>query len=185
MSGKVLISGAGIGGCCLAWWLDKYGYAVTIVEQAPEARGGGYVIDFWGLGYEVARRMGLLDELGRHNLDVRDFAIVDGRGRRISGFDQSSLQYLTAGRIMSLPRSAVALALYEAAKDRVDVRFGDSIVGLTETRNGVDARFRTGAPATFDLVVGADGLHSAVRRLTFGDEAQYEQFLGRHLRGVG
>ena len=62
MAAKVLISGAGIAGCCLAWWLERYGYSVTVVEQAREARGGGYVIDFWGLGYEVTQKMGLVDE---------------------------------------------------------------------------------------------------------------------------
>jgi 2-polyprenyl-6-methoxyphenol hydroxylase-like FAD-dependent oxidoreductase len=75
MSGRVLISGAGIAGCCLAWWLEKYGYEVTLVEQAAEPRRGGYVIDFWGTGYEVAERMGLLSELRRHDLDVREFRV--------------------------------------------------------------------------------------------------------------
>jgi 2-polyprenyl-6-methoxyphenol hydroxylase-like FAD-dependent oxidoreductase len=68
VSGRVLISGAGIAGCCLAWWLERYGYSVTIVEQAPEPRRGGYVIDFWGLGFDVADRMGLLDDLRRQDL---------------------------------------------------------------------------------------------------------------------
>jgi 2-polyprenyl-6-methoxyphenol hydroxylase-like FAD-dependent oxidoreductase len=181
MPKTVLISGAGIAGCCLAWWLQRYGYAVTLVEQAPEARAGGYVIDFWGLGYRVAEKMGLLDELRRCDLDVAQFRVVDGSGRQISGFNQGALKGLTGGRIMSLPRSAVALALYEAVKDRVAVRFDEGVTGLRDGSDGVDVTFRRGEAQRFDLVVGADGLHSAVRRLAFGDEAPFERFLGYYV----
>lgn len=178
MPGRVLISGGGIAGCCAAWWLERYGYAVTVVEQAADPRDGGYVIDFWGLGYDVAEKMGLLDELRRHDLAIRDFSIVDRQGRRISGFDQGALQALTGGRLMSLQRSALAVALYGAVKDRVAVRFGDGVAALTDTADGVDVAFQHAAPERFDLVIGADGLHSAVRRLVFGEEAQVERFLG-------
>ena len=181
MPGRVLLSGAGIAGCCLAWWLDRYGYAVTVVEQAPGPRTGGYVIDFWGLGYDVAEKMGVLDELRRHDLRVREFRIVDGRGRRISGFDQREVQKFLKGRVMSLPRSAVASALHEAVKDRVALRFANSVTSLEESPRGVDVTFRDGAPETFDLVIGADGLHSAVRRLCFGEEDRYERFLGYYV----
>ena len=178
MSTKVLISGAGIAGCCVAWWLEHHGHTVTIVEQASEARAGGYVIDFWGLGYDVAEKMGLLDELRRHDLNVQEFRTVDRLGRKVSGIDQGAMQKLTNGRMMSLPRSAVANALYGAIKDRVAVRFGDSVASLAEGREGVDVGFRSGEAARFDLVIGADGLHSAVRRLVFGEEQQFERFLG-------
>lgn len=181
MSGSILVSGGGIAGCCVAWWLQRCGYAVTIVEQAAEPRDGGYVIDFWGLGYDVAEKMGLLDDLREHDLAVRDFRIVDRGGRRISGFDQGALQDLTHGRIMSLQRSALASTLYRALNDRVTVRFGDCVTSLDESVDGVDVRFHHGAPARFDLVIGADGLHSAVRRLVFGEESKFERFLGYHV----
>lgn len=181
MAGKILISGAGIAGCCVAWWLEKYGYAVTLVEQASAPRDGGYVIDFWGLGYDVAEKMGLLSELRRHDLEVHEFQIVNGRGRVVAGIDQRALADLTGGHIMSLPRSAVAAALYQAVKDRVMVRFDDSVTGLTQDSSGVDVQFRSGAAERFDLVVGADGLHSAARRLTFGEAAPFERFLGYYV----
>ena len=181
MSGSVLISGAGIAGCCLAWWLEKYGYAVTLVEQAPKPRAGGYVIDFWGLGYDVAEKMRLLDELGRHDLKIEEFRVVDRQGRQISGFDQGALGALTGGRLMSIPRSALALSLYRAVEHRVAVRFGECVTRLEESPSGVDVQFRTGAPAHFDLVVGADGLHSAVRQLSFGEESRFERFLGYYV----
>ena len=144
MPGSVLVSGAGVAGSCLAWWLDRYGYAVTLVEQAPEPRTGGYVIDFWGLGYDVAEKMGVLDELRRHDLKVQEFRIVNRVGRRISGFNQGAVQKLIKGRGMSLPRSALASALYEAVKDRVDVRFGNSVdqPRRQPTRRGGDASRR-------------------------------------------
>jgi 2-polyprenyl-6-methoxyphenol hydroxylase-like FAD-dependent oxidoreductase len=181
MPGSVLVSGAGVAGSCLAWWLDRYGYAVTLVEQAPEPRTGGYVIDFWGLGYDVAEKMGMLDELRRHDLKVQEFRIVNRVGRRISGFNQGEVQKLIKGRGMSLPRSALASALYEAVKDRVDVRFGNSVTSLEDSPRGVAVWLREGEAQTFDLVIGADGLHSAVRRLCFGEEARFEHFLGYYV----
>jgi 2-polyprenyl-6-methoxyphenol hydroxylase-like FAD-dependent oxidoreductase len=181
MPGSVLVSGAGVAGSCLAWWLDRYGYAVTLVEQAPEPRTGGYVIDFWGLGYDVAEKMGVLDDLSRHDLKVREFRIVNRAGRRISGFDQGAVQKLMKGRGMSLPRSALASALYEAVKGRVDVRFGNSVTRLADSPSGVEVTLREGGAETFDLVIGADGLHSNVRRLCFGEETRFERFLGYYV----
>lgn len=151
------------------------------MEQAAEPRTGGYVIDFWGLGYDVAEMMGLLPELRRHDLGVGEFRIVDRNGRRVSGFNQAVVQDLLKGRGMSLPRSAVANALYGSVKDRVAVRFGESVTGVMDRPDGVEVTFRKGSPEKFDLVVGADGLHSAVRRLKFGEEARFERFLGYYV----
>ena len=178
MTERVLVSGAGIAGCCAAWWLQRYGYDVTVVEQAPHPRDGGYVIDFWGLGYDVAEKMGVVEQLRRRDLDVVDFQIVDDRGRKVSGIDQSAFRGLAGGRIMSLQRSALALALYDAVKDRVTMRFGDSVNQLRNAPQGVEAQFQSGTTEAFDLVIGADGLHSTVRRLVFGQESQFENFLG-------
>jgi 2-polyprenyl-6-methoxyphenol hydroxylase-like FAD-dependent oxidoreductase len=175
---RILVSGAGIAGCCLAWWLERDGNAVTLVERAGEPRKGGYVIDFWGLGYEVAERMGLLPELRRQDLAVEEFRVVDRNGRKVSGIDQGAIQKMTGGRVMSLQRSALALALYESIKGRVDVRFGESLTGIEQSNNGVDVRFEKGEGERFDLVVGADGLHSNVRRLAFGESQGLEQLLG-------
>jgi 2-polyprenyl-6-methoxyphenol hydroxylase-like FAD-dependent oxidoreductase len=154
---------------------------VTLVEQAPEPRRGGYVIDFWGLGYDVAEKMGVLDELRRHDLAVQEFRIVNRAGRRISGFNLAAMQKLIKGRGLTLPRSALAAALYDAVKDRVDVRFGNSVTSVEDSPRGVAVTFREGEAQTFDLVIGADGLHSAVRRLCFGDEARFERFLGYYV----
>src|SRR3569623_1500087 len=181
MPQKVLVSGAGIAGCCVAWWLQHYGDDVTVVEQAHHTRDGGYVIDFWGFVYDVAEKMGLLDELRASDLDVHEFRVVNDAGRKVSSINQRALQDLAHGRILSLQRSAVALSLYRAAKDRVTMRFGDSVTGLQSTPEGIEAQFQYGQPERFDLVIGADGLHSTVRRLTFGDATQFERYLGYHV----
>ena len=178
MTKSVLICGAGIAGCCLGWWLARYDYDVTLVEQAKAPRQGGYVIDFWGLGYQVAERMGVLEVLKAEDLAIEQMRIVDHKGHRISGFNQAALGKLTGGRIMSLPRSALALALYEAVKDRVTVRLGDSIRHILQSESGVGVGFRSGDAARYDLVIGADGLHSTVRALAFGEDAESERFLG-------
>ena len=178
MASPVLISGAGVAGCCLAWWLDRYGYDVTLVETAEAPRSGGYIIDFWGLGFEVAERMGMLSDLKPHDLGIRELRIVDGRGRRTSGFDQAGLRGLTGGRMMSLPRSALALSLFGAIGNRVEVRFGESVTGIEQDKTGVDVHFRSGATGRYDLVFGAGGLHSAVRALVFGPEEHFEHYLG-------
>ena len=84
---RILIVGAGIAGPTLAWWLHRFGFQPTIVEKSPVLRTGGYIIDFWGAGYEIAGRMSLLPELQRVGYHVREVRIVDDRGRRISGFN--------------------------------------------------------------------------------------------------
>jgi 2-polyprenyl-6-methoxyphenol hydroxylase-like FAD-dependent oxidoreductase len=178
MTKRVLISGAGIAGCCLAWWLDRYGYEVTLVEQAAEPRRGGYVIDFWGLGFDVAERMGLIDTLRGADLDIHQFLVVDERGKRITGIDQGALQQMTGGRLLSLQRSTLALSLYDAVRDRIAVRLNDSVDELHDDGGGVDVKLRGGDTGRYDLVFGADGLHSAVRRLTVGPQEQFERYLG-------
>lgn len=175
---KVLIAGAGIAGPTLAYWLVRQGIAVTIVERAPAIRTGGYVIDFWGLGYDIAERMGLVPELEERGYHVKHVRIVDHTGRRRGGFPVSAFDRLTNGRYVSLPRSALAAAIYARVEHDVETIFDDSVVGLAEHAGGVDVTFERTAPRTFDLVVGADGLHSSVRACAFGPEDQFERYLG-------
>ncbi|MGE0872641.1 MAG: FAD-binding domain [Kofleriaceae bacterium] len=175
---KILISGAGIAGPCLAYWLRRFGFQPTIIERAPAPRTGGYVIDFWGAGFDVADRMGLVPELISSGYKVREVRAVDRTGDRTSGFDVSVLDRVTRGRYTSLPRSELAAAIYRALGDRVETLFGDTITELHDTGREVRVRFEHAPPRSFDLVVGADGLHSRVRALAFGDQARFERFLG-------
>lgn len=174
---SVLISGIGIAGPTLAWWLAERGCRPTLVERAPAPRTGGYVIDFWGLGYDVSERMQLGKALRAIGYDVRELRLVDARGRRVGGFGVEVFRLLTGGRYVTLPRGELARLLFEHLQDRCDAMFGDSITGLTPSADGVDVSFAHAAPRRFDIVVGADGLHSAVRRLAF-PEAAAAHYLG-------
>jgi len=175
---SVLISGAGIAGPTLAFWLNAAGFKTTIVERAPGLRAGGYVIDFWGLGYDIAERMGLADDLKRVGYSMREMRIVDAQGERITGFGTRVFRELTGGQFVTLARADLARLLFETAKVKTDVLFGDEIVALEERPDDVRAQFRRAGARPFDLVIGADGLHSNVRGLAFRPQQQFEKDLG-------
>jgi 2-polyprenyl-6-methoxyphenol hydroxylase-like FAD-dependent oxidoreductase len=174
----VLISGAGIAGPTLAYWLKAAGFAPTIIEHAPALRTGGYVIDFWGLGYDIAERMGLIPHLDRVGYHMQELRLVDDKGKRIAGFGTRVLRELTGGRFVTLARSDLSRLLFETVKDKAEMIFGDEIVGLREDAEGVEVQFRHATARRYDLVIGAGGLHSPVRTLVFGPEERFEKQLG-------
>jgi 2-polyprenyl-6-methoxyphenol hydroxylase-like FAD-dependent oxidoreductase len=175
---KILISGAGIAGPTLAFWLREHGFEPPIVERAPRLRTGGYIIDFWGAGFDVADRMGLVGEILRRGYQIEEVREVDGRGTRAGGFSVRSLKGLTGGRFTSLPRSDLSAVIFEALGDQVETIFDDSVTGIEDRGGSVRVQFERTPPRIFDLVIGADGLHSQVRRLVFGEEARFERYLG-------
>jgi 2-polyprenyl-6-methoxyphenol hydroxylase-like FAD-dependent oxidoreductase len=174
----VLISGIGIGGPTLAYWLQAAGFSPTLVERAPMIRSGGYAIDFWGLGYEIAERMGLKGDIDRVGYHIRELRIVDDRGERIAGFGTKVFRELTGGRFVTLGRSDLSLLLFEKIKGTTEVIFGDEIVSLEEHTDSVRVQLEKAGMRRFDLVIGADGLHSNVRKLTFGTQDRVERQLG-------
>jgi 2-polyprenyl-6-methoxyphenol hydroxylase-like FAD-dependent oxidoreductase len=174
----VLISGAGIGGPTLAFWLKAAGFEPTLIESAPALRAGGYVIDFWGLGYEIAERMALANELDRIGYHMREMRIVDEQGRRVTGFGTKVFRELTGGRFVTLGRSDLSRLLFETIKGTTEVIFGDEIVALQEQTDRVQVRFKHAGERPFHLVIGADGLHSRVRELAFGPQGRFEKRLG-------
>ena len=165
---SVLISGIGIAGATLAYWLGEYGFRPTLVERAPHFRDGGYVIDFWGLGYDIAERMGLVPGLRVEGYDVRELRIVDAKGRRAGGFGADVFRELTGGRYVSIARNDLSRLIYGLIEGKCETIFGDGITRLVEDGDGAHVEFKRGSPRRFDIVIGADGLHSAVRRLVFG-----------------
>jgi 2-polyprenyl-6-methoxyphenol hydroxylase-like FAD-dependent oxidoreductase len=174
----VLISGAGIAGPTLAFWLHAAGFTPVLVESSPQLRTGGFVIDLWGLGYEIAQHMGLGDELDRVGYHVQEMRIVDDRGRRIAGFGNRVLQELTGGRFVTLARGDLSRLLFERIQAETEIILGDEIVAIRDQAEGVYVQFRDASERRFDLVVGADGLHSNVRRLVFGPQEAFETGLG-------
>lgn len=178
---KIVINGAGIAGPTLAYWLSASGHDVLLVEEAPRLRSGGYVIDFWGVGYDVADKMGLIEPIRAHGYQVREVRFVDRFGRRSSGFKVDVFTRLTGGRFTSVRRSDLAATIYGAIEDRVETIFGDSIAGIDDEGSRVHIRFEHAAARHVDLVVGADGLHSRVRDLVFGADAAFEVSMGYHV----
>ncbi len=176
-----LISGIGIAGATLAYWLGKFGFTPTLVEQAPRPRTGGYVIDFWGRGYDIAEKMGLVPGLRAKGYHIRELRIVDANGRRIGGFGVDVFRELTRSRYVSIARADLARLIYGRIENRFETIFGDSIVQIAQDDDGVDVNFKHAAPRRFDFVIGADGLHSAVRKLVFGPEDRFEKYLGYYV----
>ena len=173
-SQTVLISGASIAGPALAYWLDQYGFRVTVVEKAPALRPGGQAVDFKGRSQRtVLERMGVWDEIQQRRTGRFDTVYLDASGRELAVMTGE----FTGGDVEIL-RGDLTAILYERTRTRCEYRFGDSIAALTETADGVRAEFEHGAAQTFDLVVGADGIHSRVRRLAFGPERDYVRHLG-------
>src|SRR5271169_4369302 len=109
---RVLISGAGIAGPTLAYWLAQYGLQPTIIEKAPRLRTGGYVIDFWGAGFDIADRMGLLPEITRKGYRVQEVRVVNRKGQRVAGFSAEAFARAAQGRFVSLPRGDLAAIIF-------------------------------------------------------------------------
>ncbi|GAA1408435.1 FAD-dependent monooxygenase [Kitasatospora putterlickiae] len=173
-SAKVLISGASIAGPALAHWLGRYGFEVTVVELAPALRGGGQAVDFRGETHlTVLERMGVLDELRALDTGGSPMTFVDRHGRRLLHLPADF-----AGGDIEVPRGELAQVLHRHSLPHAEYLFGDTVTALEEEPAGVRVAFRHGAPRTFDLVIGADGLHSNVRRLAFGPEERHVRHLG-------
>jgi 2-polyprenyl-6-methoxyphenol hydroxylase-like FAD-dependent oxidoreductase len=178
---KIAINGAGIAGPTLAYWLQKAGHEVLLIEEAPQLRSGGYVIDFWGIGYDIAERMGLIPRIRELGYQVKEVRFVDSHGRKCGGFGTEVFVRMTNGRFTSLRRSDLSATIYEALAGKVETLFGDSVAGIDEEGDGVLVRFEHSAPRQVNLVIGTDGLHSRVRQLAVGAETDFAVPLGYHV----
>lgn len=172
----VLISGASIAGPALAFWLHRYGFQPTIVERAPAVRPGGYAIDFRGASRRVLERMGLLPAVEQKQTRIGPITIVDRNNRKVASMPDG----FTSGELEIL-RGDLAAIFHEATRETTEYIFDDSIAAVEENAAGVDVRFRHGVGRRFDLLVGADGLHSKVRSLAFGEEARFVRYLGYYV----
>ena len=180
---KILISGGGIAGLTCAFWLQQQGHQPIVIEKAKQLRQEGYLIDFVGTGWDVANRMNLIPQLQQKALPVSGVCYTNIQGKTAARFDLDTLKHALniSHKFMTLNRADLEEVLYEAVKDTVEVRFGCSIQHVSQSAQTVTVTFTTGQQESFDLLVGADGIHSNTRAMSFGPEAQYACYLDYQL----
>ena len=179
---RVLISGASVAGPVTAYWLSRFGFQPTVVERTAEHRvgGGGHAVDLFGPSIEIMSWMGALDQVQAARTQTEIVTLIRP-GKRPVDIDAARLAEGVSDSHVEVMRGDLAQIAYDLSRDEVEYVFGDSISSLTDTGSEVEVTFEHGPPRTFDLVIGADGLHSLTRRLTFGDEHQFLHFLGGYL----
>ena len=182
---KILISGASVAGPCLAYWLKRHGMTPTVVERAPTLRkAGGHAVDLFRPAMDIVERMGLLDAIQSRRTETDHLTLHRAGVRGAVEIDVKRLMGAFSARHVEIMRDDLSEVFYDATRGDVEYVFGDSIAALAEDPRGVDVTFERGAPRRFDLVIGADGLHSNVRRLVFGPERDFSRFIGAYLAVV-
>ena len=177
---RALVCGAGIAGLALAQRLVTHGWDVTVLERAAGPRDQGYMLDFFGLGYDAAEAMGLLPRLRELSYEVDEVRYVDETGRRRASLAYGRFARLVDGRLLSLMRPDLERVLREDVEGDVDLRFGCTVATVEPRVDGVRAVLTDGTAVDADLLVGADGVHSSVRRMIFGEESRFFRYLGLH-----
>lgn len=175
---KIAISGAGVAGPTLAYWLRRGGHEPTLIERAPQFRTGGYLIDFWGVGYRVAQRMGLESAIRDAGYQLQSLRSVGADGQTLAGLRVDGFRRAAQGQLVSVARGDLAATIYAAIADDVETIFDDSITAIDQNPDGISVSFTHTPTRDFDLLVGADGLHSNVRQLAFESGAGVERYLG-------
>jgi 2-polyprenyl-6-methoxyphenol hydroxylase-like FAD-dependent oxidoreductase len=162
----------------LAYWLARYGFEMSLVERAPTSRTGGYAIDIRGSAIDVVNRMGILPAARAAHMATPQVMFVDSKSRQVGRVSPEDFGPGAAERHVELARGSLTSLLFELVLTRVNHRFGDAIVSLSDRPDGVDVDFLSGLRERFDLVVSCEGLHSTTRELVFGPERMFSRFLG-------
>lgn len=165
---KVIVSGAGIAGLALAYWLDRIGASTTVVERAPRFQTLGHYISLKGNGVEMVRRMGILDACQARAAAIDETRMYTETGRFLRS-ERTAAMNKTLGGYILFRRADLQAALYELARERADFRFGTQVSEVRLGENQVEVVLSDGRTEHGDLLIGADGIHSNVRGLVFGD----------------
>jgi 2-polyprenyl-6-methoxyphenol hydroxylase-like FAD-dependent oxidoreductase len=188
-----IISGAGIAGLSAARFLTEHGWDATVVERAAGPRPEGYMIDFFGPGWEAARAMGILPRLQEVGYHVPEARYVDAAGRTRARLDLADFPAAANGEFVSLLRPDLESAIRDTLPDSVPIHFSSTVTAVEDADDGVTVRLsrrrklddgRTvtdRSTMTADLLIGADGIHSGLRALVFGPEEDYFRYLGYHI----
>jgi 2-polyprenyl-6-methoxyphenol hydroxylase-like FAD-dependent oxidoreductase len=182
---RILISGAGLSGLTLAYWLHKYGFTPVIIEQASRLRQDDYGIDFFGSGYDVAERMELIKVLQAQKIEAEYFGYVNKDGKLIAKIELNLMRKIMDGRYLPLMQGTLEKTLYRAVADHVEIRFGCSLTAVDQTDHGVAVTFNDGTRETFVLLISTDGIHFNTRSLVFGPESAFAHYMGYYVACYG
>ncbi|MEV6860931.1 FAD-dependent oxidoreductase [Streptosporangium subroseum] len=170
---RVIIIGAGIAGLAAALRLRRLGWESLIIERAPQRRGGGYGVAFGGIGYDAAERMGILPALKEKSFVTKELVYHKANGKRSFSLTRETIAATMGSRSMNILRGDVESVLYEAVRDTAEIRFATTIEAVAHDERAVHVTLSDGSVEHADLLIGADGLHSATRALVFGPEEDY------------
>lgn len=176
MNQRVLISGASFAGLATAYWMNKRGYDVTVVEVAKGLKQGGTPVNIRENTVDIVKRMGLLDQIqdNQIHMELTEFKNAE------DVTEKSEIREPLDDNEYEIERNILLNMMFEAVKDEVEFVFNDSIISLEEQNDSVDVTFKSGQQRSYDLVFGCDGIHSIVRKLQFGEEAEFSHFLNTY-----
>ena len=171
---RVLIAGASVAGPVLAWWLDRFGFTATLVEKAPSPRSGGHAVDIRGAALDVIRAMGLHDEIAGKRTRMTGVSKLNAAGEEVWRSEEMTISGGSFGtEAIEIMRDDLSRSFIGALNDGIERVYGDTVTGLVEDADGITATFARAAPCRFDLVIGADGLRSPLRRMVFGPDIDF------------
>lgn len=177
---KILISGASIAGLATAYWMNRLGYKVTVVEIADEIRTNGAAVDIRGNAVDIAKRMDIFEELKSHRLKVEMIEFKNAEDGTEGSISLQNENTEIPDDDIEIEKDKLLRILFDRLKNEVEFMFSNSIMSLNETKNEIKVSFKNGSERSFDLVIGCDGMHSAVRRIGFGEEPEYTYFLNAY-----